>query len=176
MKYIYYRRADSYTTFRVLPSGAKTNKFFPVPTLEHATYSWPCEKQGVSRLIPATLSDWPWALLIDIAKAKRTGNWRRLNSNGISLGIMGIRGINTSSPFEQPVKIVDSITWGIRLFTQSLVPLQSLGASKFLRSIIGEPTLSIKLCDGIPGGSSELRNSVGYCTVFFQVAVVESVN
>ena len=60
--------------------------------------------------------------------------------------------------------MVASITWGIRLFTLSLVPLHSLGASRFRRSIIGEPTLSNKLCGGIPEGSRELRNSMGYWT------------
>jgi hypothetical protein len=41
---------------------------------------------------------------MDIAKA------RRLNSKIISVGMMGIRGMNTSSPFAQIVKIVVSIT------------------------------------------------------------------
>ena len=41
------------------------------------------------------------------------------------------------------------------------VPLHSLGGSKFLRSMIGAPILSSKLCDGMPGGSNEFKNSVG---------------
>jgi hypothetical protein len=106
-----------YTMFLVFALGAKTYKFFQVPTLEHATWSWTWETQRVFRLIPATLSDCRWALLMDIAKARCIGNWRHLNSNGISVGTMGILDINTSSSFAQPIRIVVSITWGIRLFT-----------------------------------------------------------
>ena len=72
--------------------------------------------------------------------------------------------LQTSSSFAQPVRMVASITWGIRLFTQSLVPLHGLGASRFRRSIIWVPTLSNKLCGGMPEGSRELRNSMGHWT------------
>jgi len=34
-----------------------------------------------------------------IEKARRMGNCNRLKSNGLSVGMMGMRGISTSSPF-----------------------------------------------------------------------------
>jgi hypothetical protein len=37
MKKFLYRNAASYTMFFVFASGARINRFFPVPTLEHAT-------------------------------------------------------------------------------------------------------------------------------------------
>jgi hypothetical protein len=66
--------------------------------------------------------------------------------------------MKTSSPFALPVNIVASMMFGISLLTHSLVPLHSLGGSRFLNSSIGEPTFKVKLCGGIPGGSKELRN------------------
>jgi len=48
-------------------------------------------------------------LLIVIANARRTGDWSFLKSNGKSVGISGIRGMNTSFPLAQPVRIVASI-------------------------------------------------------------------
>ena len=38
-----------------------------LPTLEHATYNCPCEKQSVFRSIPHYYNDCPWALLMVIA-------------------------------------------------------------------------------------------------------------
>lgn len=43
------------------------------------------EKKGASRVLPTTLRDCPWALLMVIAN--RTGNTLRLNSKGIPAGI-----------------------------------------------------------------------------------------
>jgi len=82
--------------FFVLFSSAKTNNEDGSPTRELETYRWPCEKHGNSR--PQTSNDWPCDLLIVVAKANRTGNWIRLNRNGRSVGIIGIRGIRTPSP------------------------------------------------------------------------------
>jgi len=48
-------------------------------------------------------------VLMDIANARRTGNSILLKSNGKSVGISGIRGMNTSLPFAHPVRIVASI-------------------------------------------------------------------
>ena len=132
-------------------------KFLGLPTREQATKSCPCEKQGSSRLIPATANDWPCALLIVMAKAKRIGNCNRLKVNGISSVIIGIRGMKTSSPLAHPVRIVASMMQLCNFFTQSLVPLQSLGVSKFLKSIIGAPTLRVKLCGGTPGISKGVQ-------------------
>ena len=80
----------------------------------------------------------------------------------MTVGMINIRGMNSASSFAHSVTMVTSITWGIILFTLSLVPLHSLGAFHFLRSIMGELILSTKLCGGISGGSKELRNSVGH--------------
>jgi hypothetical protein len=96
-----------------------------------------------------------------MANATRTGYCSRLKSKAISLGIRGIRGINTSYPFALPVNMVASKTFGISFFTHSLVPLHSFGGSRFLNNIIGDPTFEVKLCGGIPHGSKELRNAVG---------------
>ena len=85
----------------------------------------------------------------------------RLNSKARSLDLIGMRGMNTSSPLAQPVIIVATIRWGSRRFTKSRVPLQRLGASRFLSNIIGAPTFNTSLCGGVPGGSSECRNSAG---------------
>ena len=98
----------------VLEFAANTCKVFLIPTLEHATYCWSWEKQELSRLIPVIFGDRHWALLIDIAKARRPENWRRLNSKGRSVEMMGIREINTSSSFAQPVAMAASMIWGIR--------------------------------------------------------------
>ncbi len=42
------------------------------PGTGHVELSW--EKQGFLRSTPTTLSDWPWLLLIDIAKQSLTGS------------------------------------------------------------------------------------------------------
>jgi len=49
-----------------------------------------------------------WTLLIDIANARRTGNCSLLKSNGKSVGISGVNGMNTSFPLAQLVRIVAS--------------------------------------------------------------------
>lgn len=98
---ISYSSALVYTTFLVFLSGANMKRFSPLETLEHATYNWPCEKHSVSKLTPATLRDWPCALLIVIQKANLIGNCRRLNWNGKLVGMTGIRGMNTSDPDEK---------------------------------------------------------------------------
>ena len=96
------------------------------PMCEHATYNCPCVKQGKSKLILQT-SDWPYDLFMVITKAKCAGNYRRLKSNGKSVGIIGICGIKTSSPLYLPLMIVASMTLFIKFFTASLVPLHSRG-------------------------------------------------
>jgi len=45
------------------------NSFVGIPTREQATYNYPCEKYGFSRLMPQTLSDCPCDLFIDTANA-----------------------------------------------------------------------------------------------------------
>ena len=133
-----------YTMFRVFLVGVYMYRLFLLPTLEAPTYNCPCEKHGSSNCSPATFRDWPCDLLIDIAKDSRTGNWSLLNWNGMSDGIIGIRGMNTFSPVPLPVIIVASIQLIINFFTTNLVPLHNLGGNKFLNSIIGVPIFNWK--------------------------------
>ena len=71
------------------------------------------------------------------------GNCSCLNSMGKSDGIMGILGMKASSPLAQPVMMVAWMTFGMRAFTMSRVPLQSLGASKLRSSMIGADTFRL---------------------------------
>lgn len=147
--------------FFVFLFGVKTNKLFGVPTREQATYNWPCEKHEFSKIKPAIVNDWPCALLMVIAKARRKGNWSRLNWNGKSLEIIGIRGISTSSPLNLPPMIVASIKFGEQFLMVNLVPLHNFGAFKLRIRITSDPTFNVSTCGGIPGGSNEFKNSVG---------------
>ena len=96
-----------------------------------------------------------------IAKASRTGNCRRLNSNGISVLIIGMHGNRKSSPLNLPFKMIASMIWFIIFLTESLVPLQSHGRFMFQRRIIGMTIFNVKMCDGRPGKPSEFKNSIG---------------
>ena len=51
---------------------------------QRATYNCPWEKTGVHRFKPTFAIDWPWYLLMVIANASQTGNWRCLNLTGMS--------------------------------------------------------------------------------------------
>lgn len=77
--------------------------FVCVPTLERTTYNCPWGRHHVSRSKPHNSKDWHWALLM-IANANRIGNCNLLNWNGISVGIIGMRGM-TSLPLKDPIKI-----------------------------------------------------------------------
>jgi hypothetical protein len=79
----------------------------------------------IFKFIPHTCSDCSCALLMVIAKASRTGNCKRLNSKGISVGIIGMRGNSTSSPLNFSFKIVASMILFIIFFTESLLPFSS---------------------------------------------------
>ena len=98
-----------------------------LPTLEQITYDCPCEKQSVCKYKPHNSKDWPCALLIVIADANPIGKCNLLNWNDISVGIIGIRGMRTSSPMKGPVKIVASMMLVINFFTERCAPLQKLG-------------------------------------------------
>ena len=63
-----------------------------------------------------TSSDWPCTLLIAIKKASSMWNCNRLNSNGMSVGITGRHGMRSSSPFDQLLRIVSSMTLSINFF------------------------------------------------------------
>jgi hypothetical protein len=99
--------------------------------------------------MPQTLSDCPCDLFIDIANASRTGNCNCLKLNGMSFGIIGMRGIKTSSPLYFPFKIVASITLFINFFTASRVPLQRRDWFMFrtYTQHIGEIDADISRCD-----------------------------
>jgi hypothetical protein len=60
-------------------------------------------------------------MLMVIAKASRTGNYKRLNSNDISVGIIGMRGNRSSSPMNFTFKIVASMISFIIFITGHLV-------------------------------------------------------
>jgi hypothetical protein len=66
-----------------------------------------------------------------IAKASRTENCKRLNSNSITVGVIGIGGNSTCSPLKFPFKIMVSIMLYMNFFTASLVPLQMGGGFMF---------------------------------------------
>lgn len=50
-------------------------------------------RHTTDRFRPQTLDYWPCDLLIGMANARQIGNGIRLNSNGISVGIIGILGM-----------------------------------------------------------------------------------
>ena len=64
-------------------------------TLDNATYNWPCVNTGLRKSNPIYGMVCPWALFIDMTKAKRIGNWRRINWKGksVSDGASRIRGM-----------------------------------------------------------------------------------
>ena len=77
--------------------------------------------------IPATFKVCPCDLFTVTVNATFSGNCSRLNWKGKLLGIMGIRGIKTCSPFEVPVKTVAFIKLRPNSVIRSLVPLHNLG-------------------------------------------------
>ena len=54
--------------------------------------------------------------------------------------------------------------WHEALHQESSTILHSLGASRFRSSMMGAPTFRSRWLGGVPGGSSELRNSAGKST------------
>lgn len=83
----------NYTLF-----DAKTNKRDRLLTQEQVTYNWQCKKHGFSRLMPQTLNDSLCDLFVGITIVSHTGNRNCFKSNGMSVGIIGIRGIKTFFP------------------------------------------------------------------------------
>lgn len=53
------------------------------------------------------------------------------------------------------------ITLFISFLTDNRVPLHNFGWFRFCNMIMIDPTFSCKLCGGVPGTSSEFKNSVG---------------
>ena len=94
-----------------------------MPTLEQATYNYPCEKQSVCKYKPHNSKDCPCALLIVIYNTNRIGNCNLLNWNDISVGIIGIHRwghLHLS-------KFLLLWCWSLFFFTERRVSLQSLG-------------------------------------------------
>ena len=69
--------------------------------------------------------------------------------------------MKTSSPAKSPVMISARMQLGKSLLTVSLVPFTIFGASRFLSSMMGHPTLIFNSCCGNPGGSCLLSTSEG---------------
>lgn len=95
-----------------------------------------------------------WTFFMAIAKLSITGNCSCLNSNDTLDGISGICGTKTTSPVALPVRTVTYKTLGIILL--NCVPLQSLGGSRFLKSITDAPILRCKLWNGRSVGVARL--------------------
>ena len=74
------------------------------------TPSYPWLKTGRGRKRPARSSDWPCDLFMVIAKATRTGNWRRRSVKGKreSEGWMVMRGMVALRPMYSPVMTTPS--------------------------------------------------------------------
>lgn len=123
-------------------------------------------------LSPTTLSDLPWDLLMDIAKLSFTGNWSLRNSNCRSDGIRGILGMKASSSLHWLVIMVASGTWCFIAFTANIDPLQKMGWSKILSSMIGALFFEMRLWWESSGGCKEFRNSTGYWMAWLDVAAL----
>lgn len=85
------------TIFWVSPSLANTTKLNDLPTREHATYNCLFEKHAVRKSKPQQTSFSLETYCHVIASANLIGNWTRLNSISVSVGIIGIRGNNIFS-------------------------------------------------------------------------------
>jgi hypothetical protein len=62
-----------------------------------ATYNWPCVNTSLGRKMATIFNVYPCALLMVMANAGRTGNWRRRrvkNIRSVSEGVMLSRGMN----------------------------------------------------------------------------------
>ena len=98
-----------------------------------------------------------------MAKAGRTGNWRRHKVNGqdsASDGVMFKRGMKTLWPVDGPVTTSASIKSACNFFTISLVPFAR--PDVMIRSkIIGQPSCKCIACGGTPDISSLFKKSKG---------------
>ena len=99
----------------------------------------------------------PCDLLIVMAKAGRTGNWRRRIWTGMVLSsasvFMLMRGTQTTFPTWLPVRILAWMTERDKCMITNLVPLARPRAGLTLRSkMIGIPTLRRSSWGAKPGG------------------------
>ena len=139
----FYCKASGLTTFFVFRRKRK----------DHGLHNCPWEKQSLFEFKPQTCKDWPCTLLMVLANERSIGS--RLEF--MSVGMSGIHGSSSSSPLWYPIRSIASN----KLFINSTinrVPLHNLGW--FMSNIIGAPIFIFRLCDGNPGSSRELRNSI----------------
>ncbi|GBN89900.1 hypothetical protein AVEN_104069-1 [Araneus ventricosus] len=110
-------------------------------------------------------------LPLSLANANFKGNCYLLNLDGISFGIIGMRGIKTLSPLTMPVITVARTTFGHRCVICNSVSMRSLGSSKLRINSTGTPIYNLILSEGTPDNSKELKNSRGYdVTCYFPLA------
>ena len=76
-------------------------------------------------------------------------HWRKQHQVGHAKNINEILGISKFSSLHLPFFIVASITFVMKYFTESLIPLHDYGVFRLKRSSVG----------GIPGGSNKFRTS-----------------
>jgi hypothetical protein len=86
-----------------------------------------------------------------------------LNSNVISVGVIGMRGNSTSSPLNFPFKIIASIMY-IQFFTESLAPFQNGGGLMFHKIMMSTSIFNVRTFGGMSNKSSKFKNSVGLCS------------
>ena len=98
------------------PSCGKMNNFVGFPTLENTNKFSIC-KSWIFKIQSTHLKRLTLCFVDITEKASRTWNCNRLNSNGISVGITGRRGLRTS-PFDLPFRIAASMTLSIFFLKQ----------------------------------------------------------
>ena len=118
------------------------------PQRDDATFTLSVGK-NLSSKTPERCSVCPWALLVVMANAGRTWNWRRrsVNDRPASVGDSGMRGMNRILPEYSPHAISAVMHCGLTWRTIYLAPLQwpSYG-SMFRSSIITAPSLMLSSC------------------------------
>jgi hypothetical protein len=131
--------------------------------LNKATYNCPCEKTGFGIYTPTVGNVWPYALLIVIAKLKRTGNCFLLNFKGSDKsldGDNGILGMKSLSRACVPLTISSSNICLLTALTTKQVPLHKpQRGSRLWRRIRRQLILILSSCGGKPLGVMELRKS-----------------
>ncbi len=90
-------------------------QFHPLeaPNARHGHIQLAMCKYRLGQKMPTIFNVCPCALLMVMANARRTGNWRRRRVKGIrsvSEGVMLSRGMNTRCPFVGPVATSASMT------------------------------------------------------------------
>jgi len=115
-----------YATFVVWSLCTKNAVLRGSPQRDAATYSCPWVNTGSSSRTPTRCRVWPCALLMVMANAGRTGNWRRRSVNGrpASVGDRGMRGMNRTLPQYSPHAISAVMYLALTPRTMYRVPLQ----------------------------------------------------